>query len=121
MISTFSSLRKPKLNGLNGMACKEKWMDGKKIVLSIDTDKMHECFNQRLMILQNVLIEKCLLTKKALLKKVHYKVHKLYSISQKSTFVIAWKMVSFSLENWLELLITSIKCNFFLQIMTEMT
>ena len=21
--------RKPKLNGLNGMACKEKWMDGK--------------------------------------------------------------------------------------------
>ena len=21
--------RKPKLNGLNGMACKEKWMDGR--------------------------------------------------------------------------------------------
>ena len=23
--------RKPKLNGLNGMACKEKWMDGRFI------------------------------------------------------------------------------------------
>ena len=42
MIFTFSSLRKPKLNGLNGMACKEKWMDGKKIVLCSNTDKFHE-------------------------------------------------------------------------------
>ena len=53
LISTFSSLRKPKLNGLNGMACKEKWMDGKKIVLCIESDKLQESLNQGTIILQN--------------------------------------------------------------------